>query len=205
MIFNYQPIPIVKIKFNRSLSNEEKNFLFSCPMRYMEVNNNYFSEDYFILNSNILNSLKLEIQEILNQYRQDILGVKQELKITQSWIAKTVRGGWHNTHTHPNSMFSCVMYLQTPSDSSINFECKNLIFKDFNFDFDYIKPTEYNQNNFKLNVDDMDIVIFPSWINHSVDMNMSNMDRIVLGINAFMFGDFGKNSFYPVQLRLQDG
>lgn len=203
MIFNYQPIPIVKVKFDRILSNEEKDFLFSCPMRYMEMNNNYFSEDYFILNNKILNSLKLEIQKILNQYQQDILGIKQDLKITQSWVAKTIKGGWHSTHNHPNSMFSCVMYLQTPSYSSINFECKNSIFKGFNFNFDYIKPTEYNQNYFKMNVNDMDLIIFPSWINHSVDVNTSDMERIVLGVNSFVFGEFGENSFYPVQLKLQ--
>ena len=203
MIYNYQPIPIVKIKFNRSLLPEEKNFLFSCPMQYIEENNNYFSNDYSILSNSSLKLLRLEIEKILDQYRQDILGISQNLKITQSWVTKTTKNGWHSVHDHPNSMFSCVMYLQTPPHSSIRFENKNSIFKNFNFKFNHTKQTEYNMDNFELNVDNMDIVIFPSWINHSVDVNTTNIDRVVLGINAFVFGEFGENAAYPMQLTLQ--
>ena len=201
-VFDLQSIPVYKTQFDYSLLDEEKDLLFSCNLKHMSDNNNFFSENYYVLNHNSLNKLKSNIKNILDQYALEVFGIENCLDITQSWIAKTTPGGWHNLHNHPNSIVSCVLYLQTPPLSTIKFHYRNNISQNFNLAFDYVKFTKYNQSQFTLDVKEMDLVIFPSWLNHSVDINDSNIDRIVLSFNTFVFGELGKNYDYPLQLNL---
>ena len=203
-VFDLQSIPVYKTKFNYCLSDEENHILFSCKFKHMSENNNFFSENYYILNHKKLDHLKSNIQNILDEYALEILGIENCLSITQSWIAKTNPGGWHDLHKHPNSIISCVLYFQTPPSSTINFHYRNNISQNFNLAFDYIKSTKYNQSQFVLDVNEMDLVIFPSWLNHSVGINDSDIDRIVLGFNTFVFGEVGKNYDYPLQLNLEN-
>jgi uncharacterized protein (TIGR02466 family) len=203
MIFNLNSLPLYKINFPYQFNDDEKKCIADLSLKHMPANNNYFSESEYILDNKKVENLKKSIQEIFTNFKSNVLGINQDLLITQSWLAKTVKGGWHSPHKHPNSMFSCVWYLQTPKNSSINFHYENEMFKYFNFEYDFCKTTEYNSNLYKLSVESMDLIIFPSQIVHSVDENLSDTDRIVLGINSFIFGNFGTNSTYPVKLSLQ--
>lgn len=203
MIYNLNPVPVWKNKFDYNLSQVEKHVLFDCPLTHIQSNNNYFSRNNFILDLPELKNLKKSIQDVFINFRKEVLGIEQNLIITQSWVAKTNQGGWHSPHKHPNSMFSCVLYLQTSENSHINFHYDNELFKYLNLEFDNILNTEYNTNYHKIPVESLDIVIFPSWLIHSVDINASNLDRVVLGVNSFFFGEFGKKSLYPTKLNLQ--
>jgi uncharacterized protein (TIGR02466 family) len=202
MIYNLNPIPIYKEKFWYHFSESEKKILYECDLKHISSNNNYFSVNDFILDIPELTDLKRSVQDIFTEFQSKILGVKQNLIITQSWIARTKPRGWHSPHKHPNSMFSSVPYLQTSENSSINFHYDNELFKYLNLEFDKIDSTEYNSNFYKINVEPMDVIIFPSWLVHSVDANLSDTDRIVLGINSFFSGSFGTQSEYPIKLKL---
>ena len=75
------------------------------------------------------------------------------------------------------------------------------MFKNFKFWFDYIKETEYNKTTHRVPVQNSDIIIFPSWLNHGVEVNQSTEDRIVIGFNCFVKGSFG-NARYPTRLTI---
>ena len=198
MIHNIQSIPILQetipFKFNLlDLNNIEFTF--------KPNNNNYFSNNTQILDLPNLINLKLLIEQKLKDFQKKILGIEQELYITESWITKTLKDGSHTIHNHPNSMFSGIFYIQVPDKSFLNFHFENNLFQWFNFTFNYSDFNEFNSKNLSVSVKENDFIIFPSWLEHSVDINSSTTERIILGFNTFVKGTFGNNK-YPTRLIL---
>lgn len=200
MIHNLKPLPIYHQKCQLDTKNVLEN-LSKIDYEYISENDNYFSVNTKILDDHKLNDIKKEIDEKVLEFTTSILGIEQELYITESWIAKTVSGGHHSVHNHPNSLFSGVLYLQIPTDSSILFHYDTDLFKNFNFQFNFKSFNEYNSQVTRVMLDNNDLIIFPSWLNHSVEINNSQIERIVLGFNTFVRGNFG-NDKYPTRLVL---
>lgn len=199
MVIDAFAIPIYREENVVSLTHDEKELIASIPYNFSAYNNNYFSVDYNILDN--LPRLKDIANKKLLKFKEEVCCFKQELYITDSWIAKTIPGGMHGEHTHPNSLFSAVMYLQTPENSPLNFFRVSDLNRDFRFVFEYNNENKYNRNVYSIDVKEGDIVIFPSWLIHYVDINKSNKERIVLAFNTFVRGDF-TFGVYPNRLKL---
>jgi uncharacterized protein (TIGR02466 family) len=146
-------------------------------------------------------NFKRYIESELSVFKNSVVGIPQDLYITQSWIARTDPGGWHSLHNHPNSIFSGVIYINTPTDASIKFLHLNDLFKTFKFDINYHTTTEFNSIYTEIPVRENDIIIFPSWLDHEVAVNDSSCARVVLGFNTFIKGSFG-HDMYPTKLFL---
>lgn len=192
-------IPIYKKEGVVSLMDDERKWINSLTYNFAAFNNNYFSVNYDVLDG--LPRLKEIANEQLLKFKDEVCCFKQELYITDSWIAKTLPGGMHSEHEHPNSLFSAVMYLQTPRNNPLNFYRTSDLNRDFRFVFDYTKPNKYNRSVYSVDVKEGDVVIFPSWLMHYVDTNTSNTERIVLAFNTFARGDF-TFGVYPNRLKL---
>ncbi len=164
----------------------------------------FLSKDYYILNSVNL----IEIKKILNKeimiYEKEVLGFKSNsLYITNSWFSKIEKGGYHPIHNHPNSFISGVCYLNVPSKSEkIYFHHRSALFNKFDFYLKEKVSNQFNEDNFQFEVKTGDLLFFPSWINHSVGVNMENNQRLVLAFNCFIKGFFGDN-VYPNNLEIK--
>lgn len=164
---------------------------------------NYFSKDFNVLHHENLSTIKKIIDSHVLEYQQNVCGIEiQQFYVTDSWIAITPPGGKHIVHNHPNSLLSGVFYVDVPDQSSINFYVESQLFKNFKFCFDYAKLTAHNKQLVNIPVQQSDIVIFPSWVDHSVDTNNSDRERIIIGFNCFVQGNFG-NDRYPTRLFLK--
>ena len=100
-------------------------------------------------------------------------------------------GQEHHAHWHRNSLLTGVFYIST-------LENDNIIFYDPLLIKDYIKivPTEFgnfwNARWWPINVTNNALVLFPSWLQHSVAENKSaDTNRISISFNAFAKGIFG--------------
>ena len=61
-----------------------------------------------------------------------------------------------------------------------------------NIEFPLKKPTVWNANGISQNVKEGDLILFPSWIPHSVNRNETkNKERISLSFNTFPIGEMG--------------
>lgn len=198
MIHTIQSVPIYQETLSFDLNKES---LDNIDMSFKPANNNYFSKNNKILDLTVLSKIKSIVNATITNFQKNIICIEQELYVTDSWICKTTAKGCHARHIHPNSLFSGVVYLQTPIESKINFHHENNLFKSFNLDYNFTKLNEFNSKNVSLYVKNNDIIIFPSWLEHSVDINTSNEDRIILGFNIFVRGIFG-NQEYPTRLIL---
>ena len=97
---------------------------------------------------------------------------------------------FHHEHFHQNSIISGVFYVSTVENDSITFfdpnsKVKNLI---------KITTNEYNPFNstdMTFPVKDNQLILFPSWMNHSVQANKGTKDRISISFNTFVRGSIG--------------
>ncbi len=158
------------------------------------------------LNSNIYNSttkdthifknrlfqLRSFCEECIGRYVRSIISprVDMDFFITQSWINVTKTGESHQRHCHQNSIISGVYYHNTIEDDSIVFIDPNNAVKDRI----QVLPLEnniFNSNERILPVKDGDLVLFPSYMEHHVDKNETETERISLAFNVFARGLFG--------------
>src|SRR5690348_17017904 len=85
------------------------------------VNNmeNLISENLYIFEEPELKGIKDAVQEVLDIYARDVLGIPQKLYVTQSWsLTCNSNVGMHG-HSHSNSILSgSLYYCELPSPVS---------------------------------------------------------------------------------------
>lgn len=89
-------------------------------------------------------------------------------------------------HDHANCLFSGVYYLKTPEN------CGNLMFYDPREARTFYKPsvqtfTAYTADAVAHTAEPGLLLIFPSWLKHGVEPNLSTSDRISVSFN-YVFG-----------------
>jgi uncharacterized protein (TIGR02466 family) len=120
----------------------------------------------------------------------------RKFEITACWATVNAPGRGHAKHAHPNSFLSGVYYVQTQSGAdTINFH-------DPRAQPAIIRPpvTELvaaNADQAVITVTDGTLVLFPSWLEHSVDENASDRVRISLSFNC-MFSDYTNQLCKPL-------
>ena len=124
-------------------------------------------------NSYIFDTKFQELKEFcilhINTYVEQIINPKEELDfyITQSWLNITKPGGYHHEHSHQNSIISGVFYISTVEEDRLTFTDPNVKMK-HQIKF---KPKEFNiwnSTNWIIPVTNNELLLFPSWLNHSV-------------------------------------
>jgi len=86
-------------------------------------------------------------------------------------------------HNHPFNYLSGVFYLQIPTDSGA------LVFHDPRPQAEVISPPKkpnesiHTSNRVSWAPKPNDLIFFPSWLNHEVEINNSKEDRIVISFN----------------------
>ena len=98
-------------------------------------------------------------------------------------VASSMReGDYHERHPHPMSMISGVFYLQAPEGSSpIRIHDPREFQKILQFSITEPKPTNLRTIEFEAKAGEL--ILFESWLEHSVPKNKSKKDRIALVFN----------------------
>ena len=117
-------------------------------------------------------------------------------EITACWANISTPGASHGIHSHPNNFLSGVYYLQTqPGADTINFH-------DPRVQTSIIRPpvtelTAQNTDQVVVRVRNGTLLVFPSYLQHSVDSNKSDKERISISFNV-MFSSFTENLSRPL-------
>ena len=137
----------------------------------------------------ILDSIKYFANEVL-MYSYD------EYCFSQSWISHKYPGQFHTMHTHPNSLISGVFYYgeDDPNIPAITFH-KPV----FGTNVSYLSPkfqpdrrkSQYAWETFSVNYSPGLLLLFPSYILHSVPVNNSSTIRKSLAFNVLPKGKIG--------------
>ncbi len=110
--------------------------------------------------------------------------------LTGCWANMYRESGVGPYHTHPNNYLSGVYYIDAPKD------CGQLKFIDPRPQAALItptpiEPTEYNSGSLFLDAKEGKMVVFPSWLPHTVLPNKSSGIRTSMAFNAMFRGKVG--------------
>jgi len=117
-------------------------------------------------------------------------------EITGCWATVLSRGAAHKAHRHPNNFLSGVYYVRArPGSDAINFH-------DPRTQAGVIRPpvvelTAENTDQVVVRVTNGTLLMFPSYLEHSVDANVNAEERISVSFNV-MFSSFAEQLSKPL-------
>tara|TARA_B100001250_G_C19757392_1_gene770780 strand:+ start:194 stop:802 length:609 start_codon:yes stop_codon:yes gene_type:complete len=177
-IGNYQETNEVIFQFIKKLQNED-------PDGIRKSNISGWHSPNFKLSDNepkaLVNLIAPSLQEAIIDMGWDMKS--QEVKISEMWSIINKHQASNASHIHGNSFLSAAYYVRAPKD------CGNIQFHDPRAAPVYHhpiidKPNNLNSNTVAITPKEGLLVLFPSYINHSVGNNNSNEERIVISFNV---------------------
>jgi len=144
-----------------------------------------------------------EFQDLAACVRQAVAGALRFLKvgydafeITACWATVLATGAAHPIHHHPNNYLSAVYYLR------IHRGADTINFHDPRGQTGIIRPpvmalTPYNTDHVVVKVQKGTLLVFPSYLQHSVSPNASEAERVSISFNI-MFSDFTRQITKPL-------
>jgi uncharacterized protein (TIGR02466 family) len=149
-----------------------------------------------VFDDEICKPLKDEVTDRVHECLHDILGATRNLdfEISDSWVSKQEPNTNMGQHSHGNSQFSGVIYLQTTAQSGRIFFHKrkhfdNVFPETLTVPIDLPNPVSINMWPFEPKQDSL--ILFPSNLEHSVEMNLSDQTRVSLAFNVTGYGVYG--------------
>lgn len=152
--------------------------------------NGAHSKNHYILSEPRFAGLSQAIQAEVATYVNDILKITDDVrfKITTSWLSKHETGDYAHSHHHKNSIFSGIVYINTPEKSgNIFFARRNENLPEF-LKLDFSEINKFNCDTCYFVPKRGDIFIFPSSLNHYTGVNESTDMRLCLSFNLFPLG-----------------
>lgn len=130
--------------------------------------------------SNFISGIKKNINTSLSDMNWDL--DLQTVKILSMWAIINKQGAWNQKHQHSNSDLSAAYYVKA------NDNCGDILFYDPRPSRVYKHPVYSSANNLNSTVNSIRpeegmLVLFPSYLEHSVNPNLSNEERIVISFN----------------------
>jgi len=127
-----------------------------------------------------VNSIGQNLNQIFIDMGWDLK--KQKVKITSMWSIINKEGSANARHIHSNNYISAAYYVIAPKD------CGNIVFHDPRSEPVYFHPRISSPNKLNTNIVSITpknglLVLFPSYLHHSVDINRSGEERIVISFN----------------------
>jgi uncharacterized protein (TIGR02466 family) len=190
------PIPIVRITVDSEILEKTSRLV----VQYIEENNlieqGSTSKELlttFYDNKDFLGKLDdYELLKFINYKSRDFLHLrgfdtKCFLEIT-SWLQFYPPGTHFNKHDHYGAILSGVLYLKAPE------RCGSIRFynpitgrraTDVFFERLKLESNTYNYHYVEYTPVEGEMILFESWLEHSVDMNMSNENRIAISFNIW--------------------
>lgn len=187
-MYNLFPIPIGFYNLGRGLTEDELNFIRGLEVRPNIANKT--SVNNLVLREGVMTNLRQFIEDSLSEYFSETDNPKHNvgLRITQSWCNFSEPGQAHHRHAHPNSYVSGVFYVQTNPSDRIYF------YRDA---WKQIKlpPKEwnaYNSESWWFEATECRLILFPSSLEHMVQVVSGEKERISLSFNTFPVGFVGE-------------
>lgn len=201
--FEVKPLfaePYFRMNIADAISPDQEEFIKNQAM--ITNQQNQISEELYLFDKPQLSSIKQAIQEALDTYAKEVMGISQNLEVTQSWSLINPPGVGMHGHTHSNSLISGSFYYTDMPDPPAN-----MIFERFNHYraiellVDEGRNNIYNAPRNAVIPAKGDVILFSSGLQHYVEENRTAQNRYSIAFNTFVRGTIG--SFRDVsQLRL---
>tara|TARA_B100001559_G_C16441602_1_gene594700 strand:- start:777 stop:1364 length:588 start_codon:yes stop_codon:yes gene_type:complete len=171
-------------KVNKDILNYILNLQKKDPTGIVKSNFHGWHSHDFNLNDeapkNFIKAVEQNINKALNDMDWDLN--KQDVKISSIWAIINEQGAFNQKHHHGNSDLSAAYYV------SAHEKCGDIVFYDPRPAPVYKHPKSKSPNILNASVNSIKpkeglLVLFPSYLEHSVQPNMSGEKRIVISFN----------------------
>ena len=174
---NYQSINEQMYKFTKTIQSKDKEGISKSNIK------GWHSKDFDMQENEPKNFIKFilpAIEQVITDMNWE--KHKQSVNINNMWAIINTGGSANLRHQHGNSTISGAYYVRAPKNSG------DIVFYDPRPAPVYTYPKAVNPNLLNAQVNGISpkegaLVLFPSYLDHSVNENLSNEERIVISFN----------------------
>ena len=146
-------------------------------------NKGWHSKDFNLNDTDpkkFINNISPSIEKVMKDMNWETN--KQTIKISNMWAIINKGGSTNSRHQHGNSTISGAYYVRAPEN------CGDIVFYDPRPAPVFYYPTAVSSNLLNAQVNSITpkegaLILFPSYLDHSVNENLSNNERIVISFN----------------------
>ena len=188
-LFFSTPVWIDQINNFERINSELKNYIYQeqekNPDGVKKSNfNGWHSENFDLKNENLknfINEVSINIGTAVNDMGWDLEA--QIVKITNMWAIINKNRAFNEKHHHGNSALSAAYYVKAESNAG------NIVFFDPRQANVFHHPTAKKANDLNGQIKSITpkpgtLILFPSYLEHKVEENLSNKERIVVSFNV---------------------
>ncbi len=173
---NYQKINDLMDGYIKSLKNKDEVGIKKSNIKGWHSSNFDLKENE---PQNFIKFILPSIEQVMTDMNWD---KNQKAKIDNMWAIINTGGSANFRHQHGNSSISGAYYVKAPID------CGDIVFYDPRPAPVYSHPNVIEPNSLNAQINGISpkegaLVLFPSYLEHSVNENKSNSERIVISFN----------------------
>jgi uncharacterized protein (TIGR02466 family) len=182
--------PLFRSDISAAITPEQVGFIKRLKMLRNE--SNQISEDTYIFEAPELASIKAAVQEVLDFYSAEVMGIPQRLYVTQSWSLLNEPNIGMHAHSHSNSIISGSLYFcEMPEPPSRMIFTRHKCYRQLD-----LQPTAgprnlYNTPTNTVTPQKGEVLLFSSELTHMVEANASREPRYSIAFNTFVRGTLG--------------
>jgi uncharacterized protein (TIGR02466 family) len=172
-LLGYACLPIINFGFK--IEKEQKGRLLS--------NQGGFQSNDLNKKEPCLESLIKKIELNSNLLFNNYLKIKCKLSLDNIWININRHKDFNIQHIHPFSKLSGVFYIKTPSNSGNITFVSDFPVENFINLSNVMEHNAYNSPSWSFEPEENTLYLFPSWLKHYVNPNLSKQERISISFN----------------------
>ena len=190
----HQLFPTVVYQNDIPVNQNDLETIKSLEYQRMPSKNGNFTKLKDVLS--VLPETRKAIEDHIQYYTEKVLSImpRYSFPITNSWVNEHEEKDKAQQHFHANALISGVYYLHAPEDSGdiiFHRPTNHNNFLSQTFNFDTIFTNERNTAEYVINIKEGMLLLFPSQVHHSTQINKSSNKRYSLAFNTWVKGDFG--------------
>lgn len=191
--YDLQPLfvePIFRCNIGHAITRQQEDFIKKLPM--LQNQTNLISDNLYIFDLPELASIKAAMQEVLDLYADKVLGISQQLYVTQSWSLTNAPGQGMHGHSHSNSIVSgSLYYTDLPDPPARMIFDRHRTYQQIQLNAEQGRQTLFNTRINVIEPKKHDVILFSSDLQHLVEPNQSQLPRHCIAFNTFVRGTLG--------------
>ena len=183
------PVWTIQLENFNKVNEEMYNFIKGSQIKDQKGikksnNKGWHSKDFNMKEiepQNFIKNISPSIEKVITDMNWD--KENQSIKISNMWAIINTGGSTNSKHQHGNSTLSGAYYVRAPEN------CGDIVFYDPRPAPVFYYPTSVSSNSLNAQINSITpkegaLILFPSYVDHSVNENLSNDERIVISFNV---------------------
>lgn len=182
--------PIFRVDISDAITADQVEYIKNLKM--VDNETNLISQNTYIFNEPELTSMAAAVREILGIYAKQVMGIPQEIYVTQSWSLLNRPSVGMHAHAHSNSIISGSLYFdELPEPPSRMVFVRHRTHQQLDLQPTAGSQNVYNSHSNRITPKQGELILFSSELTHTVEVNQADDPRRSIAFNTFVRGRLG--------------